>query len=272
MVDRVPDHWRSNLVLGLAVVLPVALIALVVLWIGTLLSGVLGAVVDAGASLGLTGTLAAGGLVVGATLGTLLVLIAVGAGVRHRLGQRAVALVDRAVESLPAVGPIYRGLRRSRDVVAAEDSALGEVVRVELVDGVHALGFVVDRDGGDPTDDRAGEEGGPPAAAGDASDRDAVAGVLAGSDGADADELVTVFLPFAPNPAVGGHLFGVRTSRLEHTDLSVGEGLGILVGFGPQDVEPSRDEPLGSFYPASGTAEPAGTESEEAPIERQPAP
>lgn len=238
---------RRDALLGLAVVLPIALVGLLVYVAASAAAGVALRIVAVGESLGLHGTLAAVGLLVAVAVAIPLLLLGVGVAVRHGVGHRAVSVVDGAIVGLPAVGPIYRGLRRSRDAIAGEGEAFREVVRVELAGGVHALGFLVARpaaaDAGESEDEPA------PDSTPDAEDG-RVARVLA-TDG-DAEDLVTVFLPFAPNPTVGGHLLGVSEDRVRPTGLSVAEGLGILVGLGPQREDTETDLPLATFYAPVG--------------------
>lgn len=255
---------RRDLLVGLAVVLPIALVGAIVYWAASAARGVALHVVGLWAALGLRGTVAAVGLLAGVAVAVPLVLVGVGVAVRHRFGHRVVAAVDRTLGDLPAIGPIYSGLRRSRDAIAGEGEAFTEVVRVEIADGVHALAFLVDRPGSTSaaaggsdtvrTEDAAGE----PPTVGDALE-----------DGSATDDLVTVFLPFAPNPAVGGHLLGVREDRVEPTDVSVAEGLGILVGLGPHTATTGADHPLGSFYTlgGSGDREDATGENGDAPAD-----
>lgn len=234
---------RRDLLRGLAVVLPIVLVALIGYWAASAAVGVAGSIVRVGASLGLEGPLAAGGLLLTVAIVVPLLLVGVGVGVRHRYGHRVVSAVDRTLATLPAVGPIYSGLRRSRDAVAGGGEAFSEVVRVELAEGVHAMAFLVDR----PEAIDSGVDGASGTA--DARTGDRVADALSGPAG---DDLVTVFLPFAPNPAVGGHLLGVHEDRLRDTGLSVPEGIGMLVGFGSQSGGPESDPPLGTFYAQFG--------------------
>lgn len=230
-------RWRRDLLVGVAVVLPVALVGAIVYTTASTVFGLAARIVALGESLGLRGTVAAVALLGAAAIAVPLALVGVGVAVRHRFGHRIVATVDSAFESLPAVGPIYGGLRRSRDAIGGGE-AFREVVRVELADGVHAMAFLVDRpDGTAPAANGAGDA--------DSTRPDRSAAEALEADG---DDLVTVYLPFAPNPAVGGHLLGVREGRLEPTDLSVPEAIGILVGFGPHKDGPRTDHPQGSFY------------------------
>lgn len=241
-------HRRRDLLVGLAVVLPIALVGVIVYWTATAATEVVLRIVVLGETFGLRGAVAAVGLVVGLAIAVPLLLIGIGVGVRHRFGQRVVTAIDRGLGDVPAIGPVYSGLRRSREAIAGE--AFSEVVRVEVAEGVHAMAFLVDRPETHPP---SGGKDAPDAGGGAGTDGHRMADVL--DAGAETDDLVTVFLPFAPNPAVGGHLLGVRADRIETSDVSVAEGLGILVGFGPQTATPETDHPLGSFYTPDGSGD-----------------
>jgi len=215
--DRARSRLQRDLLSGLAFFLPLVLLALVV-W------GVTGVVyrtalrIDGAVELlGIEGALATTLAVIALLAGLPLVLVGTGALLRHRYGDALVGAIDSAIERIPGLGPIYVELRRSRQLVAGEGAAaFREVVAVEFSDGVDMLGFVVGR-----------------------------------NRGADwtltAEDRVTVYVPMAPNPTVGGHLLAVRSDRVRETDLTVRQALAILVTVGTSDPD-AAEPPLAGLY------------------------
>jgi uncharacterized membrane protein len=215
--DRSRRRLRRDLLSGLAFFLPLVLLALVA-W------GVIGVgyrmalrVDRTLGLLGIEGALATTLAVTGVLAGLPLLLVATGALLRHRYGDALVGAIDSGIERIPGLGPIYVELRRSRQLVAGDGaSAFREVVAVEFADGVDMLGFVVGRHrGADWTQT--------------------------------AEDRVTVYVPMAPNPTVGGHLLAVREERVRETDLTVRQALAILVTVGTSDPE-AAEPPLAGLY------------------------
>ena len=67
------------------------------------------------------------------------------------------------------------------------------------------------------------------------------------------DEMVTLFMPMAPNPVMGGHVVHVPTSRVYDVDMTVEEGIRSIVTSGVAIGESGVQASL------SGSAGPAGT-------------
>jgi uncharacterized membrane protein len=214
-----PGHnrLRKDLLSGVAFFLPFVLLAVVCYGIARTLYGTALWLAGTLAAVGVRGTLASVLAVSGALVAVPVVLVGTGALLRHRYGDAVVGAVDRVIERIPGVGPIYVELRRSRQLVAGDGaSAFREVVAVEFSDGIDMLGFVVGREGGaDWT--------------------------------STAENRVTVYVPLSPNPTVGGHLLAVREARVRETELSVRAALAILVTVGTSDPDVS-DPPLAGLY------------------------
>ena len=129
----------------------------------------------------------------------------VGAVVRgSTYGERGVDYFDHLVELLPGVGSVYESFRQMSDVMLESDSeSFREVKLVEFPsEGAYTLGFVTTET--------------PPALA----------------DPAGHDEMLTMFLPLAPNPIMGGHLVHMPTDRVVDVDMSVEEGIQAIVTSG----------------------------------------
>jgi uncharacterized membrane protein len=211
------DRLRRDLFSGLAFFLPLVLLAIVAYGLLQTMSGIVLWFDGALARIGVQGPVATA-LAVGAVfLGLPTALVLTGSLLRHRYGDAIARVVDRTVEQIPGLGPIYAELRRSRQLFASEGAAFREVVAVEFGNGIDALGFVVGR-----------------------------------GQGADwtptAEERVTVYIPLSPNPTVGGHLLAVDSERVRETDLTVAAALAVLVTAGTSDPDASEPPMAGLYY------------------------
>lgn len=150
-------------------------------------------------------------------IGTVVViggLIAIGIVARNRFGQLVIGVVDRLVERVPVLGPVYRSLQEARTAITERgDDQFDDVVLVELAEQTHALAFVVGRAKPDL--------------------RTAV----------NRDDLVAVFVPLSPNPTLGGHMLFVPAERLVGTPLGVREALVAVLTIGAGEQSQRVDEP-----------------------------
>jgi uncharacterized membrane protein len=147
-------------------------------------------------------------------------VVAIGLVARLRYGEALIDYFDRFVAAIPAVGSVYNSFRRMSDtVLSSEAENFQEVKLVEFPrDGAYTLGFVtadspasVRRSVGDP-------------------------------DG----EMLTLFLPLAPNPVMGGFLSHVPAERVHDVDMTVEEGIRSIItsGVATEDAEvPVADRP-----------------------------
>lgn len=124
-----------------------------------------------------------------------LVIAVVGIVGRNRYGQRVVDVFDLVVSSIPGVGTVYKSFRRMGDVVLDEqDDKFQEVKLVQCFDeNVYVLGF---KTGEAPVtiEDSTGHE-----------------------------EMVSMFLPLAPNPVTGGLLTYIPRSDVYDIDMTIEE-------------------------------------------------
>jgi uncharacterized membrane protein len=123
---------------------------------------------------------------------------------RSRYGEQAVDYFDRAATRIPGFGSIYESFRQMSDVVLSSDTeSFREVKLVEFPhEGSYTLGFVT------------------------TETPDAL------SEPTPHDEMVTMFLPMAPNPVMGGHLVHLPADRVMDVDLTVEEGIQTIVTSG----------------------------------------
>ncbi|WP_423750697.1 DUF502 domain-containing protein [Salinirarus marinus] len=131
-------------------------------------------------------------------------IVGVGVVARVSYGERLLDYFDAVVARIPGFGSIYRGFRRMSDVMIESDvENFREVKLVEFPrDGAYTVGF---------------ETAESPAAV-----------ELA----ADCEEMVTLFLPLAPNPVMGGFLAHVPKERVMDVDMTVSEGVESIVTSG----------------------------------------
>jgi uncharacterized membrane protein len=126
-----------------------------------------------------------------------LVIAVVGVVGRNRYGQRVVDVFDLVVSSIPGVGTVYKSFRRMGDVVLDEqDDKFQDVKLVQCFDeNVYVLGF---KTGEAPVtiEESTGHE-----------------------------EMVSMFLPLAPNPVTGGLLTYIPQSDVHDIDMTVEEGI-----------------------------------------------
>lgn len=120
---------------------------------------------------------------------------------QKRLGQRLFGTLGRTVTIIPIVRTIYTTVRQISTSFSSSDSSYDSLVLVEFPrKGVYAIGLATTESPEEITD---------------------VTG----------EPSRNVFLPSSPNPA-GGRLVFVPESQIYDVDLSVGEGLGLIMTTG----------------------------------------
>jgi uncharacterized membrane protein len=149
------------------------------------------------------------------------VVLVIGVLAEHTPTDGKVARVfHESMESIPAVGSVYTGFRQMSEVVVESDAdSFQDVKLVEFpTEGSYTLAFV--------TADTPGNV----------------------EDATGHDEMVTLFMPMAPNPVMGGHVLHVSRDRVVDIDLTVEEGIqsivtsGVTVGGQDRAAELSPDE------------------------------
>jgi len=133
-------------------------------------------------------------IVIGVLFGIVFFLGTVG---RNQYGERLISAFDLVIAAIPGLGTIYKSFRRMGDVMLGEDGEnFQEVKLVECFgDDVFVLGF--------KTSDS------PPTI----------------EDSANHGEMVSLFLPLAPNPITGGFLTYVPKEDVRDIDMTVEEGV-----------------------------------------------
>ena len=132
------------------------------------------------------------------------IVAVVGTVGRHQHGEKIISLFDLAISSIPGIGTVYKSFRRMGDVVL--DEGTDEFQDVKLVqcfdDDVYVLGF---QTGDSPVtiEESTGHE-----------------------------EMVSMFLPLAPNPVTGGILTYIPRENVYEIDLTIEEGIRSILTSG----------------------------------------
>lgn len=209
---------RTLMLTGVAVVVPLAVSAWVLLavirFVGSLLDPVGGVL----RSLGVRSTVTVV-LIQGASLLVLLVvLVLVGALARREIGRRGVATVDSYLADVPGLGSVYQTARQMSDLLLApgdgDDGARFREVKLVEFPGreTYTLAFLTSQN--------------PPAGV------VRTARELAGDPDAD---YRTLFLPMAPNPVMGGHLTHIPADRVHDVDIDLEDAMQYILTMGVVD-------------------------------------
>ncbi|KTG08698.1 hypothetical protein AUR64_18720 [Haloprofundus marisrubri] len=156
-----------------------------------------------------------------------------------KYGERAVDYFDAVLGAVPGVGAVYESFRQMSDVVLESDvQNFREVKLVEFpADGAYTLGFVTTET--------------PPSL----------------TDAIDHDEMLTMFLPLAPNPVMGGHLVHLPTSKVHDVEMTVEEGVraivtsGVAIGPASETDVGLSESQLRSLSAIEASAEPESSNS-----------
>ena len=144
-------------------------------------------------------------------LGTIILVGFVG---RHEYGQRMISFFDLAIASIPGIGTVYKSFRRMGDVMLDEGAEnFQEIKLVQCLDeDMYVIGFKT-AESSDTVEEATGH-----------------------------DEMVTMFIPMAPNPVTGGFLTHVPKRKILDVDMTIEEGVrsiltsGIAAGEGSSDM------------------------------------
>lgn len=140
-----------------------------------------------------------------AILALLTVVLVAGTIANVRYGDQLIDFFDYFIGAIPGIGAIYNSFRQMGDAMLESDvENFRSVKLVEFPhDGIYVIGF---------------ETAHPPPTVGEA----------AGESG----EMVTMFLPLAPNPVMGGFLTYIPRDRVSDVDMTVEEGVRSIVTSG----------------------------------------
>ncbi|MFC6835403.1 DUF502 domain-containing protein [Halomarina ordinaria] len=140
-----------------------------------------------------------------AVVAFLVLLLAVGiVAETHPTGGRLTDAIDRSIERVPGIGSLYTGFRQMSEVVVESDvESFQDVKLVEFpTEGSYTVAFVT-------------------------ADTPENVETIAGHD-----DMVTLFMPMAPNPVMGGFVLHVSRERVLDVDMTVEEGVQSIVTSG----------------------------------------
>lgn len=200
------DYVRDAFIGGLAIVVPFVVTLVVLATIVQYIVRYLGTVI------GVAPGAQAGPLTITVAVVLLLALVLlVGFVTQFRYGEVFIDYVDAVLSRIPGFGSIYDSFREMSDVMMESDQeSFRDVKLVEFPhEGAFTLGFLTAES----------------------------AGAL--KDAAGRQDLVTLFLPLAPNPVMGGHLVHVPADRVMDVDMTVDEGIRTVVTSGVATGGPS---------------------------------
>ncbi len=146
---------------------------------------------------------------------------------------------DGLMTSIPGVGPIYSSFNEMSELLLdSQSQSFKDVKFVEYpTDESYALAFVT-ADTPEYIEDAAGHE-----------------------------EMVTLFMPMAPNPVMGGFVISVNRDRVVDVDMSVQQGIQAIVtsgvGLGVRSNVPEDGDSLSDFQVEQDTQPPVVNAAEQ---------
>ena len=214
------QNLQRTFLTGIAVVIPLAVSAWVLLalfnFVGGVLSPISGILSESGVE---SGTVVIIIQLLSVVLIGIVVLI-IGTIAQQQVGENIIKTIDNYVTQLPGIGSVYQTTRQMSDLVLdpSEDGAqFREVKLVEFpVENTYTLAFLTSES--------------PPESVATAADR---------IRGDESVAYQTVFLPMAPNPVMGGHLTHVPVSRIEDVDMTVEQAVQYILTTGIVNTDAS---------------------------------
>lgn len=195
---------RKTMLSGVALTVPFFITLLVLAWALDMFSNAVTPFVDVLVAFGPweePAPLLAEGLAIALLVG---VVFFVGLATRHGPDTHLAREIEAVMEDIPGIGTVYTSVEEISDVLLGSDAESFESVKlVEFPqDGSYALGFLT---------------------------AEAPSAV---EESVDQNEMLTVFVPLAPNPVMGGHLLNLPPSRVHDVDLSIEEAMKAIMTTG----------------------------------------
>lgn len=141
-------------------------------------------------------------------------VVAIGVVARSQSGDRLLDYFDYIIMAIPGIGAIYKSFRRMGDAMLESD--MDHFRSVKLVEFPHDDTYVI----------------GFETAQSPSSVRETVGD----------DDMVTMFIPLAPNPVMGGFLTHLPSKRINDVDMTVEEGVRSIITSGIATSENSQQE------------------------------
>jgi uncharacterized membrane protein len=133
-----------------------------------------------------------------------IIVMVVGAIGHNRYGEQIIEFLDLTIASIPGVGTVYKSFRRMGDVMLDNEAENFQDIKLVrcLGEEMYVLGFETSAA---PTSVEAS---------------------------ADNDEMVTLFVPMAPNPVTGGFLTYVPREHVLDIDMTIEDGVRSILTSG----------------------------------------
>jgi uncharacterized membrane protein len=219
------QYLRSSFLAGLALTVPILVTIFVLTFALNFLSGLLDplvAVIQRIAGLDPTESRIALQILTATALALVILLVGIFAESEYGSG-RIEPRVDSVLGSIPGLGAVYETLDEMSQLLLSRDSqSFQEVKLVEYPEpGSYAIAFLAAETGQQ---------------------------IL---DATGHDEMVSVFMPMAPNPFMGGFVLHVAADRVHDVDMSVEEGIQAVVSSGiavDENVDDPPSHDVGSGY------------------------
>jgi uncharacterized membrane protein len=194
---------RKSVVTGAAIILPLAVTLLVLSFVVNFLSNALSPI----SSTAVTNLPFNNALIVQAITVILLVIIMLVVGFLAEYTESGGAIgnrFDQFMESIPGVGSVYTSFNEMSELLLDSDTESFQDVKLVQypVEGSYTVAFKT-------------------------ADTPATLESDTGHD-----EMITLFMPMAPNPVMGGFVIHVSTDRVVDTDMTVEEGIRSIVTSG----------------------------------------
>lgn len=237
------ERLRQSLYTGLAIIVPLLVTLLVVSFVWGFIFGTLQPVTTtAWDLLGVTGAVPEIVLEILTLLSLVAIIALIGfIGNSFSGADQLQDQFDQTIAKIPGIGSVYRIFDEMRTVVLDTNaSSFREVKLVEFPsDGAFAIGFIT-AETPEIIEDETGHE-----------------------------EMLTLYVPLAPNPLMGGYVMHVSAERCVDIDMSVEEGVktiissGVAVGQEGSDAPDEISDRLPGVYEGNGELSTGGeTESD----------
>lgn len=144
------------------------------------------------------------------------IVMVVGAIGHNRYGEQIIEFIDLTIASIPGIGTVYKSFRRMGDVMLDNEAENFQDIKLVrcLGDEMYVLGF------------------------------ETSAAPESVETAADTDDMVTLFVPMAPNPVTGGFLTYVPREQVFDIDMTIEDGVrsiltsGVATGKGAAANDP----------------------------------
>ena len=208
----ITDSLRRWLVAGSALAIPTVVTLFVVTFALNFLANVLTPIVEA-VNVVFADTPPAWFIQIASLLSLIGVVLLMGMITEATSSERLASGFHTGMEAIPGVGTVYTSFRRMSDVLVESDTdSFQEVKLVEFPhEGAYSIAFVT------------------------------AESIGAIERAVDESAMVTLFVPLAPNPVMGGFLTYVPHDRIYDIDMTVEEAVSALVTSGVTAGEPDEE-------------------------------